>query len=431
MDRSLNLDLLRNALVTPGRLPTPEELQNLLLAAEIALFTGAQTFDQRLLEVAWYLHTVATAPSPADVAPARRGEAARVSAHIFDVYLQQHGEELDEPAYRRYAVAAQAAYVIGDASPNAVAIGSRRQLEAPSIVDDPGLASLHAAQLLLGLDLPNLRRYLDASFGAIRATTSDPVIDVSESFLAAVTATLEGVQDLVVHLTSGDGGQLDAAQERFSEAISNPFGEADTDSRWVAALLSDFGTAYAQASVWGLVPPDFPNVQRAFTLGDPPVVLLWPPQAELLRRNPGPFDPAVRRLVLSFPTSAGKTLLAQMLICHHVARDVGDVCFVAPTHSLCREVKTALDARLTFLGTSAFDAGGGGDPAIEDSRVLIVTPERLSAMLRTDAIGVLARYSMFVIDEAHLLAEENRGWGLEDGLSLLHHLTRQTAHRLG
>ena len=430
MDRSLDLDLLRNALITPGRLPTPEELQNLLLAAEIALFTGTRRFDQRLLEVAWYLHTVATAPSPNDVAPARRGEAARVSAHIFDVYLQQNGDDLDEPAYRRYAVAAQAAYLIGDASPNAVAVGSRRQLEPPSVVEEPGLASLHAAHLLLGLNLPNLRLYLNTTTADIQAATADPVIDPNQSRLAAASATLQGVQRLLIHLTSGDPGQSAIAQDRFSEAVTSPFSQADTDSRWVAALLSDFGTAYAQASVWSLLPPDFPNVQRAFTLGDPPVVLLWPPQAELLRAEPGPFDPGVRRLVLSFPTSAGKTLLAQMLICHHVACNVGEVCFVAPTHSLCREVKAALDARLTFLGTSSYDAGGGSEPSGNDARVLIVTPERLSAMLRANPGGTLARYTMFVVDEAHLLAEDNRGWGLEEALSLLHHLTRDTAHRL-
>lgn len=430
MDRSLNLDLLRNALVTPGRLPSPEELQNLLLAAEIALFTGARRFDERLLEVGWYLHTVATEPSQNNVAPARRGEAARVSAHIFDVYLQQIGSDLEEPTYRRYAVASQAGYVIGDATPNAQAVGARYELPPPSVVDEPGHASLHAAQLLLGLNLPALGEYLISTAGELQAATSDPIIDASQSRWAAAAATLQGIQLLQRHLAFGDPGQLAAAQAQFAAAINNPFAEADTDSRWVAALLSDFGTAFAQASVWALLPPDHPDVQRAFTLGDPPVVLLWPPQAELLRSAPGPFDADVRRLVLSFPTSAGKTLLAQMLMCHHVARDVGDVCFVAPTHSLCREVKASLDARLTFLDTTSFDAGDGGDPVDTDARVLIATPERLSTMLRADPVGTLERYTMFVIDEAHLLAEQNRGWGLEEALSLLHYLTRDTAHRL-
>jgi superfamily II DNA/RNA helicase len=430
VDRALNLDLLRSALVASGRLPSPEELQDLLLAAEIALFIGADRFDERLLEVGWYLHTVATEPSTNDVAPARRGEAARVSAHIFDVYLQQRGDDLEDPTYRRYSVASQIGYVIGDAVPNAQAVGSRREFDSPSVVAEPGLAALHAAHLLLGMDLPALGQFLSLAGNELQGATVDPVVDVEESPWAAAAATLNGIQRLHAYLALGDAAQLAAAQNLFAAAINSAFARADTDSRWVAALLSDFGTAFAAASVWALLPPDHPEVQRAFTLGSPPVVLLWPPQAELLRSVPGPFEADVRRLVLSFPTSAGKTLLAQMLICHHVAGDVGDVCFVAPTHSLCREVKVSLDARLTFLGTAAFDAGGGGDPSSSDARVHIVTPERLSAMLRADPVGTLDRYTMFVVDEAHLLAEENRGWGLEEALSLLHYLTRGTQHRL-
>lgn len=429
MDRSLNLDLLRNALISPGRLPSPEELQDLLLAAEIALFTGARRFDDRLLEVGWYLHAVATAPSQNNVASARRGEAARVSGHIFDVYLQQNGDDLEEPTYRRYAVASQVGYVIGDVTPNAQAVGARRALQPPSVVMEPGHASLHAAQLLLGLELPALGEYLRSMTDELGAATADPIVDTAQSLWAAAAATLRGIQLLQSYLALGDSAQLDAAQAQFALAINNPFALADTDSRWVAALLSDFGTAFAEASVWALIPPDHPNVQRAFTLGNPPVVLLWPPQAELLRSTPGPFDPDVKRLVLSFPTSAGKTLLSQMLMCHHVARDVGDVCFVAPTHSLCREVKASLDARLTFLGTKAYDAASGGD-SDGDARVLVVTPERLSTMLRSDPVATLERYTMFVVDEAHLLAEENRGWGLEEALALLHYLTKDTAHRV-
>ncbi len=52
-----------------------------------------------------------------------------------------------------------------------------------------------------------------------------------------------------------------------------------------------------------------------------------------------------------------------------------------------------------------------GEPA--DSSVEVMTPERLSHLLRHDPTSVLERYSMFVIDEAHLLAQPGRGLLLE------------------
>ena len=54
-----------------------------------------------------------------------------------------------------------------------------------------------------------------------------------------------------------------------------------------------------------------------------------------------------------------------------------------------------------------------------------MTPEKLAARMRSDPTGLLSDFGMFVIDEAHLVADSNRGWRLEETLSLLHHVTRE------
>jgi hypothetical protein len=59
-----------------------------------------------------------------------------------------------------------------------------------------------------------------------------------------------------------------------------------------------------------------------------------------------------------------------------------------------------------------------------------MTPERFASLLRSDVTSALERFSLFVIDEAHLLAERDRGWCLEEALTLIHHLTKTTEHRL-
>jgi replicative superfamily II helicase len=84
---------------------------------------------------------------------------------------------------------------------------------------------------------------------------------------------------------------------------------------------------------------------------------LWPPQRDFLQRaTTNPLDPDTKRLLLSVPTSAGKTLLAQILICHHLATQPGDVCYVTPLRSLGREMRQALAGRLRVL-----QKGLGGD----------------------------------------------------------------------
>ncbi len=155
------------------------------------------------------------------------------------------------------------------------------------------------------------------------------------------------------------------------------------------------------------------------------MLTLWPPQRELLARTTaGPLDPDTKRLLLSVPTSAGKTLMAQIMVCHHLATQTGDVCYVTSMRSLGREMRQALGSRLRVL-----QRGIGGDlpdfarldlqellSALEgwgDNAVEIMTPERLAHMLRRDADAVLSRFTMFVIDEAHMMGQPGRGLLLE------------------
>nr|WP_240163236.1 DEAD/DEAH box helicase [Mycolicibacterium sphagni] len=186
------------------------------------------------------------------------------------------------------------------------------------------------------------------------------------------------------------------------------------------------------SSVWSVLPDGTPDVvAQAFTVGTPPVLTLWPPQRDLLQRQvSNPLDPSTKRLLLSVPTSAGKTLVAQILICHHLATQSGDVCYVTPLRSLGREMRQSLAGRLRVL-----EKGLGGDypdfgeisvddffdltSEVVNTSVEVMTPERLTHLLRHDPEAVLDRFSMYVIDEAHLLAQPGRGFLLESLLAVL------------
>ena len=89
------------------------------------------------------------------------------------------------------------------------------------------------------------------------------------------------------------------------------------------------------------------------TVGSPPVMTLWPPQIAVLDEvTCSPLDASIRRSVLTFPTSAGKTLLTQLVVMNHLASEDTGVCVAAPRHSLCREIREDLDGRLWALDKS-------------------------------------------------------------------------------
>ncbi|WP_197498547.1 DEAD/DEAH box helicase [Mycobacterium scrofulaceum] len=172
----------------------------------------------------------------------------------------------------------------------------------------------------------------------------------------------------------------------------------------------------------------------------PQILTLWPPQRKLLAPEGKAADLAsAKRLVVGVPTSAGKTLIAQLLMVQHLATQGTGVCYVAPQRSLGREVRTAVVRRLRLLARETARVGPDhgfpttgplaellkqlvASPAVLDreSAIAIMTPERLAHSLRENADEVLASFGMFVFDEAHQIREKGRGFLLESLISYLH-----------
>lgn len=428
MDRALDLNGLRLALGQHGRLPTPERLQQLLADAEIEILRGEGGVSDELLQTAWFLHAVGSARAALRLYTTdRQRRAHQVSAHIFDLALPESSEGR-RPEHLQMMFAAQIGYLRGGLDPNALALYRRLSLEPARLVGPPGVASLTIGIMLLALDRRNLFRTLQSlrseistlsrSFGTANSE------DLSATPMAAAADVVAGVWDLLIYLTYGAEARLDAARARFEAAVAAPTSQGDVDSRWVAAHLLDVGEDLRHSSVWAILPPQLPRgAGRAMTFGDPPVMSMWPPQLELLQSgDQSILLPQARRLVVSFPTSAGKTLLAQLIVVAHlVSVPDSNVCYVTPTHSLCREVRQALDRRLGTFGQQSEDGGPLGviSQRNRQARVVVMTPEKLSSLIRSDPRGVLDEFSLFIIDEAHLIADKDRGWALESALTLL------------
>lgn len=437
MDRAIDPQLLLLALGQHENLPSPEQLSELLAEAELNLLLQSDRIPEQLEAVGWYLHGVASSRLAPELYGIERQRAAfQVSAHVFDLLL--HRADLQHLARLKYCFASQISYLRSDLNPNALAIYRRIHSELGNLrlLEDFGEIALACGVAFLGMDTRyvfdvtrNLRDEVN------RLVPDWEVQDIFSTPFGSAAGVALGVRDLTTFLVFGRSEMLESARERLRAAVVAENCQEDQLSRWVAAHLLNLTDDLENSSIWTVLPPDVPpNVRTAFAMGTPKVLTLWPPQLQLFELETNPLSSSARRLLLSTPTSAGKTLLAQLLILSHLATSSTSVCYVAPTRSLCREIRKSLDARLRLLHKQVIDSlpeGDWLDSIVNDSPdVEIMTPERLSYLMRADSEQLLSRYGMFIFDEVHLIGEAGRGWTLEEELTYLHFRTADTEHRL-
>ncbi|MFJ1793108.1 DEAD/DEAH box helicase [Kitasatospora griseola] len=399
---------------------------------EVAAFRGEREINDETLATAWYLHGLAAIdPETLGYDRVRIRQTFAVSAHLMDLAL---GDERRPDLERlQIAFAAQASYRRCEQDPNATAV--YRQVSdlidiTGALREHIGTLALEAGVVFLGFDRSHLRRALRVwrrQLRIVRALVRPRPL--AGTMYGPAEAVVEAVFHLSEYLTLGDARDLEAAQRLLMDVMTERAGRGDALARWVAAHLYLLSGEMADSSLHRLLPEGTPPVvARAFAMSSPPVMTLWPPQRELLRLERGnPLDPATSRSLISVPTSAGKTLMSQLVICSHLAQGTGRVLYVSPMRSLGREMRTALRGRLRVMGRRLaaqqpeFPLGTWASLADSDGGDLeIVTPERLLHMIRNNPAGALADVGLVIVDEAHHLAQGRRGFALEGLLTLLH-----------
>lgn len=159
-----------------------------------------------------------------------------------------------------------------------------------------------------------------------------------------------------------------------------------------------------------------------------PILEMLPPQRRTLREE-GLLGSGDRSVVVSLPTSSGKTFIAEFRILQALNQfdyDNGWVAYLAPTRALVNQLTTRLRRDFSALGTvvekvsPALEVDGLEAGMLTETdeaqqfRILVTTPEKLDLMLRggwEDEIG--RPLTLVVVDEAHGLASEIRGLKLE------------------
>lgn len=135
---------------------------------------------------------------------------------------------------------------------------------------------------------------------------------------------------------------------------------------------------------------------------------LWPSQIDAAVRSVDQADD----LVVSLPTSAGKTRIAELCILRCLAAGKR-VVFVTPLRALSAQTELTLEKSFGPLGKTisalygSIGVSGFDEDALRERNIVVATPEKLDFALRNDPT-LLDDVGLLVFDEGHMIGLNER-----------------------
>ncbi|MCD4780480.1 MAG: DEAD/DEAH box helicase [Candidatus Omnitrophica bacterium] len=139
---------------------------------------------------------------------------------------------------------------------------------------------------------------------------------------------------------------------------------------------------------------------------------LYEPQADAI--NKGVLDG--ENLLMSVPTAAGKTLIAELSILKSLMNKPGLCLYMAPLKALASEKYKDFKKKYEPLGYKVVLAVGDQNASyqtLQDVDILVATAEKVDSLLRFKAQWLLDSLRVVIIDEIHFINDGSRGPTLE------------------
>lgn len=423
--------------------------------------TGPEVDYNLLDEVAYYLSGVATTPDRSEnISPSLRSQMLAVAGLIFE-YLGDTASSLPKPSpeleeSNLYYLDACICNSLGLFEANTAALAREYLLDPDTLVkglSEPNQISVREVcrQLLyawLARQIPLLwlrRRKIESFFETNRSKLR---ADLAENNVSRFTYNeteywLDLSEAIVLHsrfFQFGKDSYITRANEKFSSSIEQAKRLNNPSLVWIGYSLQKCAKGMYANSIWKRLANVCPaRYLRRLVTSSPPLLELWSSQvaaieavavdldtkSEIPLEN-GYLDPKVRRVVIGMPTSAGKTLLAELAIVRTLFPNVADLkpipdvtcIYVVPNLALVNQIEEKLLARLLPLNVRVTAILGGYDTAqlddglLTQTRVAVVTPEKLDMLVRQDH-QFIQRCGLFVFDEIHKVDNIGRGWTME------------------
>jgi helicase len=259
---------------------------------------------------------------------------------------------------------------------------------------------------------------------AARGVDRDELSDGEIASLAAYLSVLRALQNLGRFLTEGTGDErsLTLVLNRIRDAAGVFTEVRNADAAHKARLLHFTARRIHEAATWRQL-RFFRTHERQrqylsqLIVSECPIVELWKSQIDALGQ--GLLDPVKARMVISMPTGAGKTRIAELAILQALTWPQNLSCiYVVPTRALVAQVEHDLTVNLGLLGYRVSSVAGTYELSdmerfvLNTCDVLVTTPEKLSLLIRRGE-EIIERAGLFVFDEGHNVAQRDRGLTLE------------------
>lgn len=267
--------------------------------------------------------------------------------------------------------------------------------------------------------------------------SEDTLVELSPAYVLRVETALVTIEACLYAtdgLLSGEEAFINQALSSFLRAVDIAYHQGQYDQTWLLRSLSRVVKRMWEHSPWTQLGTVLRQPAYLRQLVDDGYVTLWHSQIEALRMRPNPklgsshggyLDERVSRVVVSMPTSAGKTLLAELAIAKQLFSNPESKCiYVAPYRALRDQVAEKLSNRLRLFGFRVTSVVSDNDLSdyegilFNRANVIVVTPEKLSFLIRQNDSSINDT-GLFIFDELHNVGKEGRGWTYEELISLL------------
>lgn len=159
----------------------------------------------------------------------------------------------------------------------------------------------------------------------------------------------------------------------------------------------------------------------------PPVIELWPNQIEVIKNENGFLrNEDIKRTLVNFPTSGGKSLIAEFAIVKELEKDINKKCFyIVPTNALVYEVTKRLRERFRRLGYKVSSSPSGYELDLLngnyfEEHIIVTTPEKLDMIIKNNlSEDILSETSLIIFDEFQKIQDRSRGWIIEGSIVFL------------
>lgn len=249
--------------------------------------------------------------------------------------------------------------------------------------------------------------YLDSSIGRLE----EELEQNSKYYSAILSKSLNLISE---YIYSGEEDYLALAYDYISDIKELSSIDDEPVTWWIARLFLILIGTFKQYSFWNVLPKLIEskitdNYVTLLALNNPPITEMFFAQYNAVQAMQNSSD-----IVLSLPTSSGKTRIAEIAILEALVNNpYSKVLYLAPFRSLSYEVEESMDKMFSPLGFTTTLLYGGGQYSkldkvlIENSNVIIATPEKAKAIIRADE-DIANGIDLLIIDEGHLLGADER-----------------------